>query len=142
FAFDIATPNAIVAGSDGGVYRSANNGSTWTSLNTNLSLAQFYPGISFSTTGPLRVMGGTSGNGTPQYTGSLTWPDQIGKEGGFTATNPTTNVSFGEMQWSGSTRGPRRSDLGYAQVIAGINLADGALFILTLVRNNAQPPRL
>lgn len=142
FAFDVATPNAILAGSDGGIYRSTNNGSTWTSLNTNLSLTQFYPGISFSTTGPLRVIGGTSGNGTPQYTGSLSWPDQIGKEGGFTATNPTTNVSFGEMQWGKNFSGPRRSDLGYAQVISGINLADGALFIPPLVMNNAQPATL
>src|SRR5205814_4626296 len=70
FAYDVATPNAIVAGSDGGLFRSTNNGTAWTSLNTNLSLTQFYPGLSFSTTGPLRVLAGTQDNGTPQYTGT------------------------------------------------------------------------
>jgi photosystem II stability/assembly factor-like uncharacterized protein len=44
--FDPQNPATVYVGNDGGVFRSTNGGSEWTSLNTNLALTQFYPGVS------------------------------------------------------------------------------------------------
>src|ERR1019366_3209558 len=46
FAFDPTTASTIYAGNDGGIFKSTDAGSTWTSLNTGLSLTQFYAGVS------------------------------------------------------------------------------------------------
>src|SRR6266498_3563819 len=42
----------MLVANDGGLQRSRDNGTTWESLNTNLSLRQFYPGISIHPTDP------------------------------------------------------------------------------------------
>src|SRR2546427_13292239 len=44
-AFDPVTPGVVYSGSDGGVYRSADGGNSWTDLNSDLAIAMFYPGI-------------------------------------------------------------------------------------------------
>jgi photosystem II stability/assembly factor-like uncharacterized protein len=146
FAFDPVAPSTIYAGSDGGVYRSANSGTAWTSLNANLTITQFYHGLSFTSDG-LGMLGGTQDNGTGAFTGGVSWPRVIGGDGGFTAVNPLTGMAYGETQWTPpNTGGPIRA-ASYTGpfnqlMVNGINRAETGLFIPPLEMDNARPHTL
>ena len=60
-AFD--AEGVVYDGNDGGIWRSADHGNTWTSLNTNLAITQFQ-GASTHPSDPKIVLGGTQDNGT------------------------------------------------------------------------------
>jgi photosystem II stability/assembly factor-like uncharacterized protein len=133
----------LFVGNDGGIYRSVNGGSSWTSLNTNLVLTQFYEGIALHPWDPQIVLGGTQDNGTLLSSGVPTWSHVLGGDGGFTAIdyrNPVTR--YAETQWAANSgySGPRRSDGGsYVLKTSGINLGDRALFIPPLVMDPTDP---
>jgi hypothetical protein len=150
FAFDPQNPNVIYAGNDGGLYKSTDAGVSWQSLNTNLAITQFYPGISMHPTDPTPiVMGGTQDNGTLRYTGTTAWTLVLGGDGGYTAVDfNTPTTAYAETQWtpnSGSA-GPRRSDnVGSSSFVlktSGINLSDSARFMPPLVMSPSDPSRL
>lgn len=69
---DARAPDMLLVGNDGGVYRSPDRGDTWESLNTNLSLTQFYAGVSIHPRAEaVSVLGGTQDNGTIEGDGDL-----------------------------------------------------------------------
>jgi photosystem II stability/assembly factor-like uncharacterized protein len=148
FVFDPASPTTILAGTDGGVYRSSDLGVTWASLNANLAITQFYAGISTHPTDAFPILGGTQDNGTLEFRGNQTWPAVFGADGGFTATNSSSpGITFAETQWvSGSGySGPRRQTApgrGYFLQTNGIGLNDPALFIPPLVMSPTVPTTL
>lgn len=55
--------NALYAATDGGVYKSLNNGDTWVSLNNNFPITQYYR-ISVSNSSSIEILGGAQDNGT------------------------------------------------------------------------------
>src|SRR5438270_13274113 len=63
FAFSPADASVIYAGNDGGLYKSADGGQTFESLNSTLSLTQFVH-LSLHPTDPSISYGGTQDNGT------------------------------------------------------------------------------
>lgn len=140
--FDPTNPSTIYLGNDGGVFRSIDNGVTWTTLNTDLSLTQFYGGISLHPTDADIAMGGTQDNGTVGFTGLIDWDILVGGDGGFTAIDrENPNIRFAETQWGGGFSGPRRTLTGgppFSQVLSGISLSDIALFIPPLVMDPVQ----
>lgn len=73
-------------GTDGGAYVTPDNGATWFNKNTNLSITQFYPGVSLHPTKANFAIGGTQDNGTLLFTGKRSWQG-MGEEcdGGFSA---------------------------------------------------------
>src|SRR3989454_11565265 len=96
---DQQNPSILYAGNDGGVYKSTDYGSTWTDLNTSLSITQFSPGISAFPGAGYELLGGTQDNGTLEYDGSPAWPQVLGGDGGFTAVNsPTPTTGFAGFQ--------------------------------------------
>ncbi len=76
------------AGTDGGVWRTADRGAHWTNLNTTLSTVQFYT-IALQP-GGTRIIGGTQDNGTLQYTGISSWPQVVAGDGGPVDFNRTS----------------------------------------------------
>lgn len=76
----------LYVGNDGGVWEKTFAGA-WQDLNTNLSLTQFYPGISQANNGAI-VVGGSQDNGTEMYSGRLAWQHIYDGDGGFTAIDP------------------------------------------------------
>lgn len=139
---DARAPDMLLVGNDGGVYRSLNRGDTWESLNTNLSLTQFYAGVSIHPRAEaISVLGGTQDNGTIEGDGDLSWPQVMGGDGGFTALDPRFDRRWAETQWRGGTGGPRRSDNGgsFRYRGRGIDLGDDALFIPPLVMDPFDP---
>jgi photosystem II stability/assembly factor-like uncharacterized protein len=133
-AFDPQNASVVYVGNDGGVFRSANGGTNWSSLNTNLAITQFYPGISLHPTDANYILGGTQDNGTLRFTGSSVWQEIISGDGGYTAIDFVTPTTvYGENQWTvgSSSNGPRRSDNAGSFVLknSGIILTDRAAFI-------------
>ena len=147
FAFHPTDPNTIFSGNDGGIFKSTNAGASWTSLNTNLELTQFYAGVSVSPTSATTILGGTQDNGTLEWGGSGSWPQIVGGDGGFTALDQLTGATaFAETQWqiNQSFSGPRRRDAGAGSTqfllkTNGINIGDRALFIPPIAMDPLRP---
>jgi photosystem II stability/assembly factor-like uncharacterized protein len=150
-AFDPTSPATLYAGSDGGIFKTTNATNTaatptWTSLNTNLVLTQFYQGVSTSPTDALMILGGSQDNGTLQAQSATqsNWLSVFGGDGGFTAIDQLAGqTAFVEFQWTqGTGQGPfRRSSptTGFTSTSAGINFNDNALFIPPLEMDPVRP---
>lgn len=91
-AFAPSNSNIVYLGNDGGIYKSTNKGETWTSMNNNLFITQFYYGT-VNPTGTVYA-GGTQDNGTLRTTGSTSWNEILGGDGGATEIdfNNTNNI--------------------------------------------------
>jgi photosystem II stability/assembly factor-like uncharacterized protein len=94
----------LLVGDDGGVHRSANLGSDWESLNTNLSSVQFYAGLSTSPTDDEFVIGGAQDNGSNRRDDDTTqWTTVQGGDGGWTQIDQASpNRLFVEFQGTGN----------------------------------------
>lgn len=91
FAFHPYNHETIFIVNDGGINKSTNGGNTFTSLNTNLSVTQFYH-VATSPHDVWHVIGGTQDNATQRRPpGSTNWVGVIGGDGGqvvFDYLNP------------------------------------------------------
>lgn len=99
-AFKPDDPNTIIAGTDGGLYKSTNGGDTWTGINTGLATYQFYAMCNDYLNGNV-AYGGTQDNGTNKYTGTTTWSAVLGGDGAY------CNVDFNNSSiiYAGTQRG-------------------------------------
>ena len=94
FAFDLSTnPPTLYNGSDGGVTRSRDLGTTWETLNRDLGVTQFYT-FAVHPNHPSIMLGGTQDNGTPMVLNDQAnnWKELIGADGWqtyFDHTDPT-----------------------------------------------------
>jgi photosystem II stability/assembly factor-like uncharacterized protein len=70
-------------GNDGGVWKTANPGVTWTNCNDGLEVTQFY-NVGLHPNDPNQILGGTQDNGTLQYAGSESWLQIVAGDGGPT----------------------------------------------------------
>jgi photosystem II stability/assembly factor-like uncharacterized protein len=153
FAFQPGTPTTIYDGNDGGIYKSTDSGlgASWTTLNTNLAISQFYPGFIPHPTNANIAFGGTQDNGNVLYTGTSAWTSlpPYG-DGGFTAIDfNNANTAYSSGDSCGAGCGPYRSDnfnLGAASTwnekAAGINLNDRQLFIPPMVMSPSNSQTL
>ncbi|MFQ5507408.1 MAG: hypothetical protein ACE5F1_21805, partial [Planctomycetota bacterium] len=98
-AYDAA--GRLLAGDDGGVHRSTNNGFGWTSLN-NMGLIQFYAGISLHPSNATMIYGGTQDNGTNLRVSGTSWNRIFGGDGGYTAIDSAASRVFVEYQGTGN----------------------------------------
>lgn len=97
--------NFIVAGNDGGLYKSENGGSNWTKF-TNLPITQFY-NIEVDYLQPNRLYGGTQDNNTIRTltAGSNDWSSIWGGDGFHVNVDPTdNNYVYAESQFGGLGR--------------------------------------
>lgn len=93
----------LLSANDGGLFRSANNGSSWISISNNLGVVQFYAGLSVHPSNETFVLGGTQDNGTNRRDGPSNWTRVFGGDGGYTAVHPSTpNSMFAEFQGTGN----------------------------------------
>jgi photosystem II stability/assembly factor-like uncharacterized protein len=101
--FDINDSDRIYAGTDGGVYRSWNGGTTM-EIVENLPLSQFYH-VSVDNEEPYNVYGGLQDNGSwygpSRATGGIRardWNSIGGGDGFRVLRHPTKNIIYSEMQ--------------------------------------------
>ncbi|MDE2806334.1 MAG: hypothetical protein OXN18_14430 [Gemmatimonadota bacterium] len=137
----LSGPDVLYLANDGGVYRSPDAGTSWTSLATNLALAQYYPGITAHPSDPAVALGGTQDHGTLRSAaGTTTWTKVLGGDGGFTAIDAENrDIWYAETQWQPPYGGPRRSG---ERRISGIDLGEDAAFLPPLVMDPIDSKRL
>ncbi|MCB0478712.1 MAG: T9SS type A sorting domain-containing protein [Crocinitomicaceae bacterium] len=93
---------ALYCGSDGGVYRSTNNGNNFTDLNQGIQVGQYYR-IAGAQSNPNRIAGGLQDNGGYTWDGSE-WKVYHGADGMDCAVKESnTNHIYGMIQY-GSLR--------------------------------------
>ena len=135
-AFDPVTANVVYTGNDGGIYKTSNGGSTWTNLNNNLAITQFYSGAVYPTGST--YSGGTQDNGHLMFSSGTNWDEVYGGDGGYSAQDQTNSlVSFEEYVYldiSKSTDGGQN----WTESISGLtdaNNSTNSLFISPFVMN-------
>jgi hypothetical protein len=109
-------PSIIYTGNDGGIFRSNDNGGTWTSLNNPGFTATQFESIAVHPTDPNFTIGGTQDNGTPfLMPDGVTWTRADFGDGGFSAIDQnatdTTNVTMYHTYFNVSP-----TQIGFAQV--------------------------
>ncbi len=99
-AFDPTDSRTIYVGSDGGIWKSTDGGTSFINLNNNYCTTQFYPGFAVYQSDSVTSLGGLQDNGTLAYSGSSSWFQVYGADGGWCAINPTNkSIQYAESQW-------------------------------------------
>ena len=89
--------NTLFQGCDGGIYRSTNNGTSWTDLSNTMVISQMYR-LSVSQADN-KVITGLQDNGTKLRGTTGSWTDVIGGDGMDCHIHPTNaNVLYGSVQ--------------------------------------------
>ncbi|MGE5680726.1 MAG: FlgD immunoglobulin-like domain containing protein [Bacillota bacterium] len=123
-AFDPNNSNIVYIGNDGGIFKSTNRGLTWTNMNNDLYITQFYYG---AVDPKLNVYyGGAQDNGTLKSTdGGSDWTEILGGDGGTVEvdfTNPkTVYMEYVELAFFKSTDG----GTNYRKMMSGIPTKSG-----------------
>ena len=106
----------LYCGSDGGVYKSTNNGSSWTDLNATLSTLQ-YQSADYDPTNPLKLYGGSQDNDLENSTdGGITWIQRTTGDGGYSIVDPVnTNYVYGQYV-NGSLKRSSNSGVNYSEI--------------------------
>ncbi len=153
------TNKILYTAGDGGIFRtddaraatatgtnapcSTSNGSvTWTALNNNYGVTQFYHGVPYPD--GRTYFGGTQDNGTVRGTdtaGPNAWQEILGGDGGYVAVDPTNpNVIYAETQ-NGAIRKSTDGGQSFTRATAGIT-GSGFLFITPFIMDPSDPQRL
>jgi len=134
----------LLAGEDGGVHRSPDNGNTWFSLNEGLGTIQFYAGLSTHPTDPGIVIGGAQDNGTNRRdSGGQTWTHIFGGDGGWTQLDRTNPQRiFVEYQGAGNLYFSNNGGDTFDFAGSGIDPGDRNAFLPPFLINPLNPQRM
>ena len=101
-------PNEVWQVTDGGIFKSTNDGTSWTEMNNGFVTLQYYA-MGNATLDTSLAYGGTQDNGTFCYSGSQTFSEVYGGDGGYAVVDYTNNNTI----YAESQNGHRgRSDDG------------------------------
>jgi photosystem II stability/assembly factor-like uncharacterized protein len=96
--YEPGSSSTLWVGTDGGVWKSTNDGSSWIDKNPGLVTYQFYD-VCVAQSDPLQLLGGTQDQGTDKWTGTTTWTEGLGGDGMVCNVNPNNaNVVYAERQ--------------------------------------------
>jgi photosystem II stability/assembly factor-like uncharacterized protein len=118
--------SVLYCGSDGGVFKSTDDGSTWSDLNSTLSTLQFNSG-DYDPTNTQRLYGGTQDNDKENSTdGGALWIQRTTGDGGYTVVDPSSTNYVYCQYVNGSCR--RSDDFGVTYTEIRPNAGSGGLF--------------
>ena len=124
--------NTFFVCNDGGIWKTTNNGNSFTNFNQNLTLTQFYR-IAASPFTPSRILGGTQDNGTQQTYSALNWAAAYGGDGGEVCFNPfDANYIIGETQNGGLFRTVNGGS-SWGQATSGINQGENVTWVAPII---------
>nr|MCU0331898.1 hypothetical protein [Ignavibacteriaceae bacterium] len=130
--FHPTDPNTIMSCNDGGIWLSTNSGNSFTNLNQNLTLTQFYR-IAASPFTPSRILGGTQDNGTQQTYSTLNWAAAYGGDGGEVSFNPfNANFILGETQNGGLFR-TTNGGTSWNSATSGISTSENVSWVAPII---------
>ncbi len=136
-AFSPSSPDVCYNGNDGGLYVSGNGGISFTSLNANLPITQFYE-LGISLPRPDMVMGGTQDNGSNRRPGSDgIWEHETGGDGAYCILDYSdTLVMYAEYQ-----NGSHLRSIDGGKRWTGINtgLVGSGLWVTPMAIHPTQP---
>ncbi len=119
-----SNPSVVYFGSDGGVWRSSNQGTTWSSINTAGFNATQFQSIATHPSDRNLSIGGTQDNGTPLLQADGTWTRADAGDGGFALIDQnatdTANVTMYHTFFNQTN-----NLIGFARVTATANAHDG-----------------
>ncbi|MEO8664398.1 MAG: T9SS type A sorting domain-containing protein [Ignavibacteria bacterium] len=102
--FNPVNPDEMFCTNDGGVWKSTDRGTSWSNLNSTLTLTQFYR-IASDPSNEDHIMGGTQDNGTQRTLGTTNWAGAFGGDGGEVCFHLTNQqYILGESQNNGVQR--------------------------------------
>ncbi|MET0591080.1 MAG: DUF4198 domain-containing protein [Polyangiaceae bacterium] len=140
--YAFAADGTLYAGDDGGIQRSTNNGSNWTSINGGLGVMQIYSGTSLHPTDQSFVLAGFQDNGSNLRAGS-SWRNVLGADGGYTGLHPDQpNVMFIETQNAANLYRSTNGGTSFSKVGTGIATADRVPFLATFEINPQNPQEM
>jgi photosystem II stability/assembly factor-like uncharacterized protein len=126
--------NTIIACNDGGIWKSTNNGTSFTNLNQKLTLTQFYR-IAASPFLPSRVVGGTQDNGTQRTDSTLNWATVFGGDGGEVCFNPLdANYILGETQNNGVFR-TTNGGVNWSSATSGLSSSENRAWVAPIIHH-------
>ncbi len=155
-------PNTIYFGSDGGIWKSVDGGTSWTSLNNSTFSATQFQSIALHPLDRNYLLGGTQDNGTEFLApDGVSWFRTRGGDGGFVvidknSPSPTNVVAYHTFfNTTGSQIGFSRATttspsgnpiwgglFGCGGTANGINCADSVLFYAPMVGGPGNPNTL
>jgi PKD repeat protein len=100
--FSTGSGTTLFAACDGGIFKSTNNGTAWSDISANLSIAQQYS-ISSAVLSATKVLSGHQDNGTNFYNAGV-WSQVYGGDGMDVIIDRTNNATFYEGYVSGDFR--------------------------------------
>ena len=128
--------NTFFVCNDGGIWRTTNNGTSFTNMNQNLTLTQFYR-IAASPFNPGRILGGTQDNGTQQTFSTLNWAAAFGGDGGEVCFNHMVandqNI-IGETQNGGLVR-TTNGGTSWSNSTNGINTGENVAWVAPIIKH-------
>jgi hypothetical protein len=92
--------SVLYSGNDGGVFKSLDNGVTWTDISSNLSNAQLY-GLGLSASSPTTIISGHQDNGTNLTTNGTSWSEVNGGDGMLCFIDRTNNSNMFSTVYNG-----------------------------------------
>ncbi len=120
--FAPSDPNQAWIGTDGGIYKSTNNGASWTSMNIAGFMATQFMSVDLHPSDPRFSIGGTQDNGTNFLQPNDTWTRADFGDGGYAVIDQnaanTTNVTMYHTYFN------QTNAMGYARVTNVANAVD------------------
>ncbi len=137
YAHDPNNTDVLYIACDGGVYRSANFGESYTNIGYGLQSSQFYNGFSSSYSDSNFALGGLQDNNTVIYRGTENWDRVIGGDGSWSAMNALNdNTVYGSWQYGNIQRS---NDKGYSFTSTINGITGSAAFIAPYVISENNP---
>lgn len=139
-AFDPVDAKVMYFGTDGGVFKSTDGGTTYMNVNNGFLTTQFYPGFANSASDTNLFIGGLQDNGTLKYMGNGYWQQIFGGDGGWCAIDPThPNILYYEFQYLQLYRSVT-GGVSAAPIMSGLPIgASNANFIPPFVMSPSSP---
>jgi len=129
----------LYAGCDGGLYYTANGGSSWTDISDGLAISQLYK-FSQSHTNVNKLISGFQDNGTAIWSGANSWSTEIGGDGMNCIIDPTSTTYMYGALYYGDIRRSNNGGTSFSTIakngVNGINESGAWVTPYTLQSNN------
>lgn len=112
--------NTLYCGSDGGVFRSNDNGNAWEDISEGLQISQFYR-ISVSVSDPDKILAGAQDNGTNLFSSENGYEHILGGDGNGAAIDYTNDDVMYASYPGGAYQRSTNGGLSFQDYTNGIN---------------------